>query len=171
MLRIHYYYKGHKPYTIQKMIAKEGMQASRRGLEKFIEKYEETGAINRRGGTSRPSKITAEVMKLVEEQMQKDDETTAVQLYRLLRDKGYDISLATILRCCTKLGWTFRGSAYCPMVRGVNKVKRLEFAEKMLKDDEQFDDVVFTDECSIQLCSHRRFCCRKLGERPKLKPR
>ena len=115
--------------------------------------------------------VTAEVMKIVEEQMRNDDETTAVQLYRLLKEKGYDLSLRTIIRCRIKLGWTFRGSAYCQMVREANKVKRLEFATKMLDDDEKFDDVIFMDECSVQLCSHRRFCCRKQGERPKLKPR
>ena len=166
-----YYYEGHRPYTIHKLLQREMMKASRRGIEKFIAKYMETGTINRRGGSSRPTVLTTEVMTHVEEQMRKDDETTAIQLYRLLQERGYSISLRTILRCRTILGWTFRGSAYCHMVRDANKIKRVEFARMMLNEDENFDNVVFTDECSIQLTSHRRFCCRKQGERPKLKPR
>ena len=75
------------------------MGATRRGIAKFIKKYEETGTINRRGGCSRPSVVTAEVMKIVEEQMRNDDETTAVQLYK---EKGYDLSLRTIIKCRIK---------------------------------------------------------------------
>ena len=140
-------------------------------MEKFINKFNETGAINRRLGSGRPTILVNEVKRIVEEQMREDDETTAIQLYKHLCKNGYNISLKTILRCRAKLGWTFRGSAYCQMVRDANKKKRLEFATAMLNDNETFDDVIFTDESSIQLCSHRRYCCRKEGERPKLKPR
>ena len=62
--------------------------------------------------TGRPTKVTVRVKELVAEQMTRDDETTATQLHRMLLDNGVDISLSTILRCRTSLGWTFRGSAY-----------------------------------------------------------
>ena len=62
--------------------------------------------INRRSGSSRPTVITGDVLKIVEEQMRVDDETTAMQLYTILHKKGYPISLSTILRCRVKLGWT-----------------------------------------------------------------
>ena len=101
--------------------------------------------------------------------MTRDDETTATQLHRMLVDNGVDISLSTILRCRTSLGWTFRGSAYCQLIRENNKVKRLEWAQ--WNKDDNFDDVIWTDECSIQLENHRRFCCRKEGQPPKPKPR
>ena len=75
----------------------------------------------------------------------------------------------SVLRCRTSLGWTFRGSAYCQLIREVNKTKRLEWA-KLYKDDD-FENVIFTDESTVQLESHRRFCCRKKGEAPRPKPR
>ena len=34
-----------------------------------------------------------------------------------------------------------------------------------------FSDVIWTDECTVQLETHRHFCCRKKGEAPKNKPR
>jgi hypothetical protein len=37
--------------------------------------------------------------------------------------------------------------------------------------NEQLKDVVWTDETSIQLETHRRFCCRKRGQQARLKPR
>ena len=101
--------------------------------------------------------------------MQKDDETTAFQLHKLLVSRGYKIGARTVLRCRKALGWTFRGSAYCQLIRDVNKVKRLAWARDNLNDS--FDDVIWTDECTVQMESHRRFCCRKIGHAPKPKPR
>ena len=104
--------------------------------------------------------------------MREDDETTALQLYQLLRSRGYRLSRRTVLRCRTSLGWTFRGSAYCQLIRTANKAKRLQWAQQYLSEAASgFQDVVWTDECSVQMESHRRFCCRKRGEAPRNKPR
>ena len=64
------------------------MKCSRVGIHKFLKKYEATGSISRRVGSERPSKVTAEIKEIVEEQMRADDETTAYQLHRLLNEKG-----------------------------------------------------------------------------------
>jgi hypothetical protein len=55
----------------------------------------------------------------------------------------------------------------------VNKEKRLQWAQKHLHEalTDNFKDVVWTDEASIQIETHRRFCYRKKGQRPKPKPR
>ena len=127
------------------------------------------GTIARQAGSGRKTIITEEVQRIVEEQMRRDDETSASQLHVLLISMGYQINLRTVLRCRTSLGWTFRGSAYCQLIRDVNKQKRLDFARANLGDN--FANVIFTDECSVQLESHRRFCCRKKGEPPRNKPR
>ena len=37
--------------------------------------------------------------------------------------------------------------------------------------EDGFLDVIWTDECTAQLETHRLFCCRKLGVRPKNKPK
>lgn len=87
----------------------------------------------------------------------------------MLTEKGYSISLRTILRCRTALGWTFRGSAYCQLIREANKEKQFQWAQQHL--GQSFEDVVWTDESTIQMESHRRFACRKRGEAPRPKPR
>ena len=76
---------------------------SRRGVLKLLNHYEATGTILRKPGSGRPTKITMEVKKIVDEQMIRDDETSAVQLHELLATRGYKISLATILRCRSAL--------------------------------------------------------------------
>ena len=100
--------------------------------------------------------------------MRLDDETMAYQLHRLLTEKGYSISLRMILRCRTALGWTFRGSTYCQLIREVNKGKELAWAIEH-RDDTL--DVIRTDEYTIQMECHCQFACREQGEVPHPKPR
>ena len=104
--------------------------------------------------------------------MQIDDETTAIQLQKILVENGHPLSLNTILRSRDRLGWAFRGSAYCQMIREQNKEKRLDWARLYLDESQSngFQDVLYTDESSIMLESHKRFCCRKTGQPAKPKP-
>ena len=173
--------KGHRAPTIAKLLEREGIVVSRRGVDAFLDRVQQTGTIARRPGSSRPSKRTDEVKQIVEAAMRKDDETTVKEARSKLTEAGHDLSLSTTLRCRMELGWTVRGSAYCQMIRKPNKVKRLDWATEHLHEAETgFLDVIFTDETSIQMESHRRFCClcclcclccRKKGEAPKNKPR
>ena len=164
--------RGLSARAIVDALADEGLSATRQGIAKFLRRVEETGTLERQPGSGRPSSVTPHMLALVEEQMRHDDETTAQQLLPLFRRNGYNVSLSTILRSRASLGWTFRGSAYCQMIREANKVKRLQFATQYLHEAEHgFADVIYTDETSIQLESHRRFCCRKRGEQPRPKPK
>jgi len=56
-------------------------------------------------------------------------------------------------------------------MREMNQAKRLEFCRKCLEDNEQFDDVIFTDECSDHIEKHAKLCFRRRWEQPKLKGR
>lgn len=76
------HFAGYKSPTIAKLLWEEGMQASRQGIDKFIRQYRQTGTIARKLGSGHPSKVTAEMKTLVEEQMHLDDETTTVQLHQ-----------------------------------------------------------------------------------------
>jgi hypothetical protein len=40
-------------------------------------------------------------------------------------------------------------------VRNVNKEKRVRFAEACIANDDNFNDVIFTDECSFQLHNNK----------------
>ena len=83
---LYYSLQGHKAPTISHLLEEEDLRASRVGVAKFLKKYQQTGSISQRPGSSRPSKITSEIKTLVEQKMRADDETTAVQLHAMLRD-------------------------------------------------------------------------------------
>ena len=168
-----FYNNGLNSSSIQWELAKEGIQASVPGILKFVRNYEQRGTISRKPGSERPGKLTPAVQAIIDQQMQRDDETTATQLQKLLTTQGYSLSLRTIQRSRVKCGWTFRESAYCQIIREQNKLKLVEWAKLNLEAalHSEFNDVVWTDETSIQLESHRRHSFRKRGCLPKPKPR
>ena len=47
------------------------------------------------------------------------------------------------------------------MVREDNKLKRKRWCEEQIKNNEKFEDVIFTDESTVQLDHHGRLCFRK----------
>ena len=61
-----------------------------------------------------------------------------------------------IKRARSRIGWTFRGSAYCQLIRDANKEKKLIWAWENLTAavTDGFKNVIWTDETSIQLESH-----------------
>ena len=101
--------------------------------------------------------------------MSRDDETTAKELVATLHQAGVFTFLSTALKGRRLLGWTHRGTAYCQLIRAPNRVERLHWAQENLGAD--FHDVIWTDETSVQIETHRRFCCRKRGQKPRYKPR
>ncbi len=165
----HYYINKCNTPTITKVLQEEGLKANCVGIAKFLKRYKDSSSLVRKPGSGRPSKITAELKKVIEGQMQFDDEMTTYLLHQLLVSKGFNISLRTVLRCRTSLGWTLCRSAYCQLIREVNKAKWLQWA--IVNQDLNFDDVVWMDKCTVHLESHRRFCSRKVRQRPKNKPR
>ena len=120
---IYYYQLGYQPPTIYLLLRKEHLRTSRVGVAKFIAKYNKTGSLKRRPGSGHPSMITPEMKAIVEVKMREDDEATAYQLHALLILNQFQISLRTVLRCRSALGWTFRGTAYCQLIQKGNKVK------------------------------------------------
>ena len=54
--------------------------------------------------------------------MWNDYESMDTQIHSVLAHEGYHLSIRTVLRCRTELGWTYRGSAYCQVIRDVVKL-------------------------------------------------
>lgn len=150
-----------------KYLNNKGVVVSKRGVANFIKRFFRR-TIAQQPDNSSKTKIMEDIQRVVEQQMRHDDETTASQLNLLLTSLGYSLDLRTILRCRTALGWTFEGSVNCQLIRNVNKTKWLKIARVHRYD--RFDDVIFTDECSMQLESHYKQCCLK-QENQQNKPR
>ena len=157
---------------VVQILENEGITTSAQTVRRFYIRYCQSGSIARRRGSGRPTILTDGVLQTIDQTMRENGETTAADLQRFFefhQHEGIEISLTTIQRGRRHLGWTFHGSAYCQLIRDVNKQKRLEWARVYLHNN--FENVIWSDETSVQLETHKRFCCRKRGERPRPKPR
>ena len=133
-----------KNYTISAIVEclflEDEIQVSKQGVRQFLKRYKENGTIARKPGSGVVSRLSPAIQRIIEQAMEEDDETTATQLQVKLANYGVYVSLATILRNRRLLGWIYRGSAYCQLIRSVNKEERLEWACDHLQDT--FDDVI-----------------------------
>ena len=84
-LRILFYRRSGKSLQeIIRSLAEEGHVATKAGVAKFISRYNETGTITCAPGGGQKSKMTAEAKQIIEEQMEKNDETMGKELQKLL---------------------------------------------------------------------------------------
>ena len=150
--------------VVECLLLEDEIKVSKQDARQFLKQYKNYGTIARKPGSGLASQLSPVNQRIIEQAMREDDETTATQLQAKLADYGMYVSLAIILQNRRLLGWVYRGSAYCQLIHSVTKEKRLEWACSHL--DDTFDDVIWTDETSVQLEAHRCFCYRKEGISP-----
>jgi hypothetical protein len=82
---------------------------------------------------------------------------TSTDLMHILAQKGTRASNSTVRKVIDAAGFTATAPRYGQIrqVRNVNKEKRVRFAEACIVNDDNFNDVIFTDECSFQLHNNK----------------
>lgn len=107
----------------------------------------------------------------MDEQLGEDDELSSVELQHLVSRKfAVEISTSTIRRYLVSLQWTVVKTRFGPMISDKNKGKRLEFARMCLDTNDDFANVIWTDESSVQLRRHSQIMRVKVGAERVLKP-
>ena len=65
------------------------------------------------------------------------------------------IAISTLERARLRLGWISKKTRYCALITEQNQEKRLDFCKALIDtNDLEFSDVIWTDECSVQLEFH-----------------
>ena len=123
-----------------------------------------------------PRKLTDEHYHFIDDCMADDDELTVTKLQAMLKERypSLDVNVSMIKRACMELGWTEKKMRYGALVSEANQEKRVEWCkERQETGDVDFDDVLFTDKCTVQLESHRRITFYKKGQpiKYKIKPK
>ena len=72
------------------------------------------------------------------------------------------LSLSTVCRARRDLGWVSSVPRYCQLIREVNKEKRMKWCQDLSPNDD-FENVIWTDGCSVQLERHSHRYFRKKG--------
>ena len=145
---------GHNPTSIVRTLDSEGGKGvSRTTVYRVLKKWEEHRTV---GDLPQPIKpfpgITLAMCDYVNRIMEQNNETTATDLSRLVNSEfNVSFSKSKIKELRHRLGWIASKTRYCQMVREANRAKRLDFARKCIETNDQFDDVLWSDECNIQL--------------------
>ena len=163
--------QGLHPAGILKTLKGEGLVVSLSGITRMIKKLHLTGSVANLPRSGRPRKLSVEARAFIDQQMRKNDEMTSAKIQKKLAKRGICVSSSTVRRSRKQQGWTLQRTAYCQLIRDANKVKRLEFAQRVLESGDTFHNVIFSDECSISLQSYRRTCFRMADEPTKRKPK
>jgi hypothetical protein len=121
-----------------------------RGVRKLLTRVK-SGNLSRSSQYYVKRKLTSDCIALIDTAVNSDREINAVELQRRVSEQlGIHVSVSTINRERRKLGWVQTTTKYCQMVRIVNMDKRLHFCLDFLSRGETFNDVIFTDECTVR---------------------
>ena len=166
---MHLLSEGNTSTHVVTLLCKEGINTTRQTVWRFEKHVRLHGCIEPLPKFGRPTKLAIGDLEAIENAMERDDETTGKELVALLQRNGFTVSKRTVYRARRKFGWTLRGTAYCQLIRAANHAKRLEWATQNLGSS--FECVIWSDETTVQLETHRRFRCRKKGQKPRYKLR
>ena len=148
--------EGLQPKAIFKQLGEEGLSVSYPSVARITNKVKLTASIDDLPKPGRPRKLNLVARDFIEAEMRRNDEATSRQIQKKLSKRGVEVHPSTVRRTRKKLGWTLQNTKYCQLIRDVNKVKRLEFARRVIDSGDTFDNIVFSDECSISLQQFRR---------------
>ena len=77
---------------------------------------------------------------------------TSADIKKIILEKtGIQLAVSTIRRNRKLLGFESCRVTPVPFIRLKNQQKRMEFATTLRDTNDQFDDVIFTDETSVQV--------------------
>ena len=167
------HFSGKNVTQIKKMLECKGIKTSRSAVSLFLSRYQNTGSLRDAKRSGRKSKLQNEHVNFSDNALSENDELTSKELSeKLSTECGIQVSATTVRRVRRNvLGWKTESARYCQFVRDPNKIKRLVFALKTITEKDTFEDVIFTDETSVQIEQYARICFRKDGTQPKRKGR
>ena len=144
---------------IQRHLEKEG---SKRSLCLLLKKYKMTGSMADCQTVKPPRKLDDQHYRFINVCTANDDELTATNLHVKLLEAfpTLNVSISTVKRACMELGWTAKKMRYGVLVSETNQEKRVEWYKERIETG----DMDFSDECTVQLESHRRITFYKKGQ-------
>ena len=138
---------------ISRLLALEHIVISKTGISNIIKKYNRYKTVSDIKAPPRQRQnVTHEVLDFIDSQMELNDELTGRDLQKNIeRHFRFNFSIQKVKILRKKLGWLGEKSRYCQLVREVNREKRLIFAQQCIQSKDQFDNVIWSDECNVQL--------------------
>ena len=144
----------------------------RKTVRKWIFHWQEQRYLKDKHRSGQISKITPEITNYLDKQLEEYNELSSVELQRLVSRKfTVEVSPPIIRRYLrTSLQWLVARTRFGPMIFDTNKKNRMDFARMCLDTDDDFSNVVWIDESSVQLRRHSQTMRVNIWKERTLKP-
>ena len=139
--------------TIVKRLEEKNIFITHPSVYQLMWKFWSTGKIKNFPWRKQPLKLTDELFQVINSELTKNDEINSWQLQSSLKGRypSLNVSLQTIRHVHKKLGWVSTKPYYCQLIRDLNKRKHYLWCQYLQRSNEKFENVIFTDECTVQL--------------------
>ena len=147
---------GHTHASIRRELQRQGLNICYDAVRYHVRKYQ-NGDIDDNpldlpvARRARFKNVTNQDLEEIRKTFQTNPSQSARDIQRLLQSRGTIVHITTVKKAITSAGYTFATPRYCQMIRDVNKLKRLEFCNNLIDMNDDLNDVIFTDETSVQL--------------------
>jgi transposase len=129
----------------------------------WLKRYEETGDVEEHTPSGRPSITSPKEDRLIGKLLDKDPEAPSSKLTTKLKRKGIVLSDRTVRRRLHSAGLTYGLTLSKPLLSSTHCEKRLAWAEANL--DRDWSNVIFTDECSMNINIKKKRVWHKPGKK------
>lgn len=129
---------------------------------KSCPKYQERGTSNL---------MSYQDLQIIKETFTDDPLQSSKDIHKLLRARGTNTSISTTRKAIAVAGFTTAKPRYCGFIRDMNKLKRINFCNQLIDNNDNLENVIFTDETSVQLHQNKLICYRPKGSLPTMRPK
>lgn len=147
--------QGFKSKRIRSTLEEQGLTVTKNVVDYWIRQSLSGNIDTPRERVTIFKSVTERDIQVARETLSKDPNQSSRDIHKVLKADGADFSLGTTKNVIKAAGFTNSSPRYAQMVRDVNKTKRFEFCTKLIEANDSFDDVIFSDESSIQLHNNK----------------
>ena len=167
---------GHSITSIHKELSRQGLIVSYDTVRYHVRRFrngeiDEFVIENQEGRSGLLKELTHADINAIQDAFENDPSQSSRDIQRLLSSRGTYVGLSTVKNAISTAGFTFAQPRYCQMIRDANRLKRIEFANHLIDSNDQLQDVIFTDETSVQLNNNVGVSYRKSNAARLMKPK
>lgn len=158
-------------HQIWKDLKNEGVFLALNTVKNIIFRFIKRGVIcDKIPASRRRRKIGPAQIRRIDELSESNDELTSTDIAKILkREFNQTHAVSAIRTARLRLGWICSGTRYAQCIRQKNRFLRMIYVRKLCMEKETFSNVIFTDECTVELDNHARISFRRKGDKPRLK--
>lgn len=153
----------HGPKWSNYKIAKY-LKVSQPTIQNWLQTFQETGDVQDRARTGRPSVCDEKTDKIILQEVSKKEDVSTKAICETLKKKGKVMSPTTVRRSLSALDFVHGALMQKPLLSDIHKKKRLKWAKAMKNKD--WKRVLFSDETTIQLFQNKKQVWYRRGHRP-----